>query len=69
MSIATSCYVRDTALKFAQQGVDLTKAMLANTTKANYNPFFSTSKINETDLATIEVSLNLNLNIFTQRKL
>ena len=46
MSIATACYVRDTALKFAQQGVDLTRAMLQNTTKASYNPFFSTTQTN-----------------------
>ncbi len=30
MSLATSCYVRDTALKFAQQGIDITKAALNN---------------------------------------
>jgi hypothetical protein len=30
MSLATGCYVRDTALKFAQQGVDLTRATLNN---------------------------------------
>ena len=30
MSLATSCYVRDTALKFAQQGIDITKATLSN---------------------------------------
>jgi hypothetical protein len=47
MSIATACYVRDTALKFAQHGVDLTRAMLANTTKSSYNPFISTAKIND----------------------
>ena len=47
MSVATACYVRDTALKFAQHGVDLTRAMLENTTKATYNPFFSTAKIND----------------------
>ena len=28
MSLGTVCYVRDTALKFAQHGVDLTKATL-----------------------------------------
>ena len=39
--------MRDTALKFAQHGVDLTRAMLENTTKATYNPFFSTAKIND----------------------
>lgn len=41
MSLATACYVRDTALKFAQHGVDLTRAMLSNTTKSTYNPVFS----------------------------
>ena len=30
MSLATGCYVRDTALKFAQQGIDLTRATLSN---------------------------------------
>ena len=30
MSLATGCYVRDTALKFAQQGIDLTNATLNN---------------------------------------
>jgi hypothetical protein len=30
MSLATACYVRDTALKFAQQGVDITHAALSN---------------------------------------
>ena len=30
MSLATACYVRDTALKFAQQGIDLTRAALGN---------------------------------------
>ena len=30
MSLATACYVRDTALKFAQQGIDLTNATLSN---------------------------------------
>ena len=47
MSVATACYVRDTALKFAQHGVDLTRAMLANTTKATYNPFFTNNPIND----------------------
>ena len=41
MSLATACYVRDTALKFAQHGLDLTKAILNNTTKAVYNPVFA----------------------------
>ena len=30
MSLATACYVRDTALKFAQQGIDITHAALSN---------------------------------------
>ena len=30
MSLATACYVRDTALKFAQQGIDITRATLNN---------------------------------------
>ena len=30
MSLATACYVRDTALKFAQQGLDITNAALSN---------------------------------------
>ena len=30
ISLATACYVRDTALKFAQQGLDLTNAALNN---------------------------------------
>ena len=30
MSIATGCYIRDTALKFAQQGIDMTNATLKN---------------------------------------
>ncbi len=33
MSLATACYVRDTALKFAQQGVDITTAALKNWNK------------------------------------
>ena len=34
MSLATGCYVRDTALKFAQQGIDITSAALKNWSKA-----------------------------------
>jgi len=30
MSLATACYVRDTALKFAQQGLDITRATVTN---------------------------------------
>ena len=35
MSLATGCYVRDTALKFAQQGIDLTRATLRNLGKSS----------------------------------
>ena len=35
MSLATGCYVRDTALKFAQQGIDITKATLKNWQKSS----------------------------------
>ena len=35
MSLATGCYVRDTALKFAQQGIDLTRATLKNLGKSS----------------------------------
>ena len=35
MSLATACYVRDTALKFAQQGIDLTNATLKNWQKSS----------------------------------
>ena len=34
MSLATGCYVRDTALKFAQQGIDLTRATLKNLSRS-----------------------------------
>jgi hypothetical protein len=34
MSLATACYVRDTALKFAQQGIDITRAALSNWSKS-----------------------------------
>ena len=34
MSLATACYVRDTALKFAQQGIDITTAALGNWSKS-----------------------------------
>ena len=34
MSLATACYVRDTALKFAQQGLDITSAALSNWKKS-----------------------------------
>jgi hypothetical protein len=35
MSLATACYVRDTALKFAQQGIDMTNAALDNWKKSS----------------------------------
>ena len=35
MSLATACYVRDTALKFAQQGIDITRAALSNWSKSS----------------------------------
>jgi hypothetical protein len=35
MSLGTSCYVRDTALKFSQHGIDLTRAALNNIKKTN----------------------------------
>ena len=47
MSLATACYVRDTALKFAQHGVDLTQAILNNTSKASYNPVFAPKNHND----------------------
>ena len=34
MSLATACYVRDTALKFAQQGIDITRAAVRNWQKS-----------------------------------
>ena len=34
MSLATACYVRDTALKFAQQGLDITTAAVRNLSKS-----------------------------------
>ena len=34
MALATACYVRDTALKFAQQGLDITQAALGNWSKS-----------------------------------
>ena len=45
MSLATGCYVRDTALKFAQQGIDLTRATLKNLGKTTPGVF--TSGINK----------------------
>ena len=42
MSLATACYVRDTALKFAQQGLDLTNAALGSWKRST--PAIYTSK-------------------------
>ena len=44
MALATACYVRDTALKFAQQGLDITQAALGNWSKST--PTIFTSKPN-----------------------
>ncbi len=45
MSLATACYVRDTALKFAQQGIDMTNAALNNWKRST--PAIYTSKPNK----------------------
>ena len=45
MSLATACYVRDTALKFAQQGIDITRATLKNFTKSA--PMIYTGGVNK----------------------
>jgi hypothetical protein len=37
MSMGIGMYVRDTALKFNQNGVDLTKAVINNFTKSTFN--------------------------------
>ena len=42
MSLATACYVRDTALKFAQQGIDLTRAALGSI-KSHNTPIYTTN--------------------------
>ena len=47
MSLATGCYVRDTALKFAQQGIDLTNAALNNWSKTA--PVIYTNKVSKKD--------------------
>ena len=47
MSLATGCYVRDTALKFAQQGIDITNAALSNWSKSS--PTIFTSNTNNKD--------------------
>ena len=45
MSLATGCYVRDTALKFAQQGIDLTNAALGNWKKTS--PVIYTNQVSK----------------------
>lgn len=46
MSFAIGMYVRDTALKFNQQGMDLTKAAINNMQKTSYTPGGYTSNPN-----------------------
>jgi len=48
MSFGTAMYVRDTALKFKSQGMDLTRAMLSNISvnKPNFNGAYSPSNYN-----------------------
>jgi hypothetical protein len=48
MSLATACYVRDTALKFAQQGIDITKAALSNW-KKNTTGIYTGNAVNKKD--------------------
>jgi hypothetical protein len=45
MSFGTAMYVRDTALKFKTQGMDLTRAMLSNITvvKSNQQGIYGTT--------------------------
>ena len=46
MSLATACYVRDTALKFAQQGIDITHAALSNW-KKHETAVYSSNGVNK----------------------
>jgi hypothetical protein len=46
MSLATGCYVRDTALKFAQQGIDITNAALKSW-KRNAPTIYNNGAINK----------------------
>jgi len=46
MSLATACYVRDTALKFAQQGIDLTNSALNNWKKSE-TAIYSSNRVNK----------------------
>ena len=48
MSLATACYVRDTALKFAQQGIDITNAALSNWKKSEI-PIYSNNGVSKKD--------------------
>ena len=48
ISLATGCYVRDTALKFAQQGIDLTRATLRNLGKSSPG-VYTTGGVNKKD--------------------
>ena len=48
MSLATACYVRDTALKFAQQGLDITNAALSNWKKSE-TAIYSSNGVNKKD--------------------
>jgi hypothetical protein len=38
MPLAIGCFIRDTALKFSQHGIDLTKASLGSIKKTSYTP-------------------------------
>ena len=48
MSLATACYVRDTALKFAQQGLDITNAALSNW-KKSAPAIYSNNRVSKKD--------------------
>ena len=46
MSFGIGLYVRDTALRLQQQGIELTRASLDNITKHNYSGFYSSVNSN-----------------------
>lgn len=46
MSFGIGLYVRDTALRLQQQGIELTRASLDNITKHNYSGFYSSANSN-----------------------
>ena len=46
MSLSTACYIRDTALKFAQQGIDITNAALKSW-KRNAPTIYNNGSINK----------------------